>query len=81
MSSTNPARKKLSGRDSDLPSEEKTYELEDVGLNLRPGQRVTHRVFGPGIVKRIEGKGDKAVATVDFFGSGVKKILASFFAD
>lgn len=74
-------KKKLSGRDSDLPSEEKTYELEDVGLNLRPGQRVTHHVFGPGVVKRIDGKGDRAVATVDFFGSGVKKILASFFAD
>lgn len=74
-------KKKLSGRDSNLPSEEKTYELEGVGLNLRPGQRVTHHVFGPGVVKRIDGKGDRAVATVDFFGSGVKKILASFFAD
>lgn len=74
-------KKKLSGRDSDLPSEEKTYELEDVGLNLRPGQKVAHPTFGPGIVKKIDGKGDKTVATVDFFGSGVKKILASFFAD
>ena len=78
-------KKELSGRDSgsysDLPSEEKTYELEDIGLNLRPGQKITHPIFGPGIIKRIEGKGDKAVATVDFFGSGVKKILASFLAD
>ncbi|MYI72823.1 MAG: hypothetical protein F4079_00665 [Candidatus Dadabacteria bacterium] len=64
-----------------MPSEEKTYELEDVGLNLRPGQKVAHPTFGPGIVKKIDGKGDKTVATVDFFGSGVKKILASFFAD
>ena len=78
-------RKELSSRDSrsysDSPSEENAYEPEDTGLSLRPGQRVTHRVFGPGIVKRIDGKGDKAVATVDFFGSGVKKILASFLAD
>ena len=78
-------KRELSGRDSrsysDSPSEEKAYEPEDTGRSLRPGQRVTHRVFGPGIVKRIDGKGDKAVATVDFFGSDVKKILASFLAD
>lgn len=78
-------KKELSGRDSssysDLPSEENAYEPEDAGWSLRPGQRVTHHVFGPGVVKRIEGKGDKAVATVGFSGSGVKKILASFLAD
>ncbi len=78
-------KKELSGRDSrsysDLPSEENGYEPEDAGWSLRPGQRVTHRVFGPGIVKKIDGKGDTAVATIDFSSSGVKKILASFFAD
>lgn len=78
-------KRELSGRDSrsysDSPSEEKAYQPEDTGRSLRPGQRVTHRVFGPGVVKRIDGKGDKAVATVDFFGTGVKKILASFLAD
>ncbi len=46
--------------------------------SLRPGQRVTHHIFGPGVVKRIEGRGNDAVVTVDFFGSGVKKIRASF---
>jgi len=75
-------KKELSGRGSGsysgLPSEERVYEPEDAGRNLRPGQRVTHHVFGPGVVKRVEGKGDKAVATVDFFGSGVKRIVASF---
>lgn len=78
-------RKELSGRDSgsysSLPPEENAYEPEDAGRNLIPGQRVTHHIFGPGVVKRIDGKGDKAVAKVDFFGSGVKKILASFLAD
>ena len=78
-------KKELSGGDSrsysDSSSEENVYEPEDAGRNLRSGQRVTHHIFGPGVVKRIDGKGDKAVATVDFFGSGVKKILASFFAD
>ncbi len=77
-------RKELSDRDSGsysgLPSEERIYELRDAGASLRPGQRVTHHIFGPGVVKRVEGKGDNAVATIDFFGSGVKKILANFFA-
>lgn len=77
-------RKELSGRGSrsysDSPSEENVYELGGAGRNLRPGQRVTHPTFGLGVVKRIERKGDKAVATIDFFGFGVKKILASFFA-
>ncbi len=78
-------KRELSGRDSrgysDSASSEKAYEPENTGRSLRPGQRVTHSVFGPGVVKRIDGKGDKAAATVDFFGSGVKKILASFLAD
>lgn len=77
-------KKELSGRDSgsysNSPSKENVYELGGAGRNLRPGQRVTHPTFGLGVVKRIERKGDKAVATIDFFGSGVKKILASFFA-
>ncbi len=75
-------KKKLSGRGSrsysDSPSEENVYESEDAGWSLKPGQRVAHHIFGPGVVKRIEGEGDKAVATIDFFGSGVKKILANF---
>ena len=78
-------RKEFSGRDSGgysaLPSEERAREPEDSGSNLKPGQRVAHHVFGPGVVKRIEGKGSEAVATVDFFGAGVKKIVASFLAD
>ena len=77
-------RKEFSGRDSgsysDPPLEKVAYELRDMGYDLRPGQRVTHPTFGPGVVKKIDGKGDRAVATIDFFGSGVKKILASFFA-
>lgn len=77
-------RKELSGRNSDSyydpPLEKIACELRDISHDLRPGQKVNHSVFGPGVVKRIEGEGDKAVATVDFFGSGVKKILASFLA-
>lgn len=75
-------KQELSDRDSsgysDLPSEEKKYEAENTGQNLKPGQRVTHHIFGPGVIKRINGEGNEAVVTVDFFGSGVKRIVASF---
>lgn len=78
-------RKELSRRDSDSyydPSLEKiACDSSGVGYNLRPGQRVAHPTFGSGIVKKIDGKGEGAVATVGFFSSGTKKILASFFAD
>ena len=78
-------RKELSGRDFDSyydPSLEKiACDSSGVGYDLRPGQKVTHPIFGPGIVKKIDGKGDEAVATVAFSVSGVKKILASFLAD
>ena len=73
-------KKEISDRDSDRStgSSSTLRESWDEGQSLRPGQRVTHPTFGPGIVNRIEGKGNEAVVTVDFFGSGVKKIVASF---
>ena len=76
-------KKEISGRNSGRfpDSSSKTQnESGGEGQRLRSGQRVTHHIFGPGIVKRIEGMGNEAVVTVDFFGSGVKKILASFLA-
>ncbi len=77
-------RKELSGRDSDSyydpPLEKIACEPRDIGHGLRPGQKVNHSVFGPGVVKRVDGKGNEAVVTVAFSVSGVKKILASFFA-
>ena len=74
-------KKDFPGRDSDLSADSSSktpHESGDEGQSLRPGQRVTHHIFGPGIVNRIDGKGNEAVVTVDFFGSGVKKIVASF---
>ena len=74
-------RKELSSQDSgsysDPPLEKIAYELRDVGYDLRPGQRVAHPIFGPGVVKRIKGNGNESVVTVDFFGAGVKKIVAN----
>ena len=75
-------RKELSGRNSDSyydPSLEKiACDSSGVGYDLRPGQKVAHPTFGPGVVKRIDGKGNEAVVTVTFSVSGVKKILASY---
>lgn len=77
------ARKELLDRSSGRlrdPSSKMSSVSGDTGWNLRSGQKVTHPVFGPGVVKRIDGKGDEAVATVAFSVSGVKKVLASFLA-
>ncbi len=74
-------KRDFSGRDSDLSadwSSKTPHESGDKGRKLRTGQTVNHPTFGSGIVNRIDGKGNEAVVTVDFFGSGVKKIVASF---
>ena len=75
-------RKDFSGSESDNysdpPLEKPPREPEEVDCSLRPGQKVTHTVFGPGVVKRIDGEGKEAVVTVAFSVSGVKKILASY---
>lgn len=75
-------RKDFSGRESDScsdpPLEKPPHKPGDAGQSLRSGQKVAHPVFGPGVVKRIDGEGDKAVVTVVFSVSGVKKILASY---
>ena len=74
-------RKEISDKGSDRSagSSSTPQESWDKGQSLRPGQRVTHHIFGPGVIKRINRKGSEAVVTVDFFGAGVKKIVASYF--
>ncbi|MYG82863.1 MAG: AAA family ATPase [Candidatus Dadabacteria bacterium] len=75
-------RKDFSGSKSDSysdpPPEKPSREPEEADCSLRPGQKVTHTVFGPGVVKQIDGKGNETVVTVVFSVSGVKKILASY---
>ena len=45
---------------------------------LRPGERVTHRAFGPGVVVAVKssGRADTEI-TVAFDGAGIKKLLLS----
>jgi DNA helicase-2/ATP-dependent DNA helicase PcrA len=46
------------------------------GLEL--GSKVMHDRFGVGIVKRLEGSGDSAKATVEFVNAGTKQLLLKF---
>ncbi len=46
--------------------------------SLEPGDRVTHDTFGLGSVVTVEGAGDRAVASIDFGSSGVKRLLLRY---
>lgn len=50
------------------------------GGNHRVGQKISHTVFGEGIIKDVQGTGDKARVSVLFPGHGIKKIIASYLA-
>jgi len=47
-------------------------------LGLQVGDDVRHGTFGEGVILRLEGEGDKAVATVRFPGVGEKQLLLSW---
>ena len=47
-------------------------------VSLSPGDRVNHDMFGLGTVVAIDGDGDKAQASVDFGGHGVKRLLLRY---
>ena len=47
-------------------------------IHLEPGDRVTHDAFGMGTVVRVDGAGEKAVATVDFREQGEKRLLLRY---
>ena len=46
--------------------------------SLAIGARVVHPTFGPGIIRRREGRGDSAKAWVDFGRAGVKLLVIKF---
>jgi DNA helicase-2/ATP-dependent DNA helicase PcrA len=46
--------------------------------SLEPGDRVSHNSFGLGTVVSVEGVADKAVASIDFGSSGVKRLLLRY---
>ena len=52
--------------------------VNDCGFAV--GQRVVHADFGPGIVRAVEGNGDRTKLTVRFERSGIKKLIARYAA-
>jgi len=47
-------------------------------IGLKAGDDVRHNTFGEGVIQRIEGSGEKAVAVVHFAASGEKQLLLSW---
>ena len=45
---------------------------------LKEGCKIEHQRFGVGIVRKIEGQGENAKATVEFLNSGVKQLLLKY---
>lgn len=42
---------------------------------FQPGDHVSHKKFGKGVVKRVSGSGDDARVTIDFYNAGTKELL------
>ena len=60
------------------PSEEPAFQEETV-LDLKSGDKVTHAIFGEGVVISSAGEGPNQEATVGFKGdTGVKRLLLSY---
>ena len=47
-------------------------------LGLKPGDEVTHRAWGEGVVTSTTGEGDRAEAVVDFAAVGEKRLLLAW---
>ena len=45
---------------------------------LKKGCKIEHQRFGVGVVRKIEGQGENAKATVEFQNSGVKQLLLKY---
>jgi DNA helicase-2/ATP-dependent DNA helicase PcrA len=52
--------------------------LPGVPVEIRPGARVRHPLFGVGTVLRSEGAGDDLKLTVSFAGIGAKRLVARY---
>ena len=52
--------------------------INDSGFAV--GQRVVHTEFGPGVVRAVEGNGERTKLTVRFERSGIKKLIARYAA-
>ena len=79
-----PKETDLSAQTVEPRSSEQTRQSSPVAVartddgGLRLGARVRHLKFGPGVVRRLEGSGDKRKVTVYFNSVGTKKLLLKF---
>ena len=57
-------------------------ETSDDAPRYRPGERVRHRRFGSGTIRRVEGRGRDLKVAVEFDDEavGVKQLLAAYAA-
>src|SRR5260370_934701 len=60
--------------DSQLPDDEPPSKGDGLGI----GARVIHPIFGRGVVRKREGRGDSAKAWVNFDRSGIKQLVLKF---
>jgi ATP-dependent DNA helicase UvrD/PcrA len=72
-----PVRSAMASRRAPLPSPKPTAGSRPVP-SLAPGDRVLHDSFGMGTVVTVEGVAEKAVASIDFGSTGVKRLLLRY---
>jgi DNA helicase-2/ATP-dependent DNA helicase PcrA len=60
--------------------EAQMVEVSDDAPRYRPGERVRHRRFGSGTIRRVEGRGRDLKVAVEFDDEavGVKQLLAAY---
>ncbi|MFM8408764.1 MAG: hypothetical protein ACKOCT_00660, partial [Alphaproteobacteria bacterium] len=51
------------------------YAQTDEASGIRPGTRVRHEMFGPGVVRWVEGSGESTKLTVNFQRAGIRILL------
>lgn len=56
----------------------RSLKLPQVNLQLVPGDRIVHPVFGEGEVLAVQGEGEKAEATVRFDARGIKVLAVAW---
>jgi len=71
------AASRVRGSTRTLPAPRPTAGTRPVP-SLAAGDRVVHDTFGLGTVVTVDGQADKAVASVDFGSSGVKRLLLRY---
>lgn len=62
----------------DFDDFDQTPESERVGAGLQVGLRVAHAMFGPGIVRKTDGHGDKQKVVVQFDRAGIKTLMVQY---